>query len=719
MRSANRPERTEPAALRFPMRSSVRSVQGPANHRRARRARSIAAVAAVAAVLASSCSSGDSAPDVLGAVSGERAVGAATITSGSSWGAGRARLATQSADGTLFVTTTTGTYRVEPGAAPEQLAALPSGSQPSAIATSPDGTTVAVGLSSPPSVLMFDTAGEPTPPREYLIGVPVRTLRFDGERLLIDTPVGPLTAAAQQAPVRLLDDPAAGTSAPVATGALVVPIAATPDLAVVATDGSIERRSLQLGEGATVLDVRSSPNGAVLAVTSGVGENLFERQDRITVLDAASFTALGSIEAGVALDPTQWTLTDTAAVIADGPSLRAFRHDGTPIDITPAVDSSVAVMTPVPDGLVTIHADGTIVVRSSDAQPASVLGSGVSIESATLTGDSGSVVTTDRHGAITVRRTTDGAPTLAEDRFASGELTDIAVAPDGRIAVASSLGEVTVLDDALVEQDLYRVTDIPARVDAVSFDPVTSTIAAGVAERVSESAFDDTVRAWDSAVGSERFRTGGEAEDVSGCSFFYSRVRFAPDGSTVAITSHDFTVQIVDTATGAVLQTLAGVTTVLDLAFTPDGTRLIATYDDAMVRIWSTDTYAEVASYRGVQGGYYAIATVPGSSSMAAADITGAINLIDIETGTVQLGFADATNRTFDIAVSADGALLAAPTADGGVTLWSTADGARLATAVGHAGAVTGIAFSLAGDRLATSSTDGTVRTWDVQSESG
>ncbi len=715
MRSANRPQCVHAAPPHSPARSSVVSVRRPIPHRRVRRAWS---AAVIGALIASSCSGGGDAPDVVGAEVGDRSVSSATVTSRATWGDGRARIATVGADGTLVVATTTGVYRVAPGEEPGQLGELASGMQPSAIAISPDGSTVAVGFSAPASVIVYDLSGAPAPPREYVVGAPVRTLRFDAERLVVDTPVGPLIGSAQQPPVRVLDDPAAGTSATVANGAIIVPIAATPDLGVVAADGSTQRRPLDVGEGATVLDVRSSPAGTVLAATSGVGENLFERQDRITLLDAETFATLGIVEAGEALDPTRWTLTDTALVIADGPTLRAFRLDGTPIDVTPAVESAVAVLTPVPDGLVTVHADGSIVVWSADVQSAAVLGSGVTLESVTLTGDASAIVTTDRYGSITVRRTTDGAPTLAEDRFASGELTDVTVAQDGRLAVASSLGEVTVLDEALVEQDVYRVTDDPAVVDAVSFDPVTDTIAAGLAERVSESAFDDTVRAWDSAVGSERFRTGGEAEDVSGCSFFYSRVRFSPDGATVAITSHDFTVQIVDATTGAVLQTLAGATTVLDLAFTPDGQRLIATYDDAMVRVWSTDGYTEVASYRGVQGGYYAIAAMPDGASMVAADITGAMNLIEIATGSVVLGFADATDRTFDIAVSADGAMLAAPTADGGVSLWSTADGTLLATALGHAGAVTGIAFSPTGEWLATSSNDGTVRTWSVQSVS-
>ena len=69
------------------------------------------------------------------------------------------------------------------------------------------------------------------------------------------------------------------------------------------------------------------------------------------------------------------------------------------------------------------------------------------------------------------------------------------------------------------------------------------------------------------------FTLGGEAENVTGCSFYEADVVFSPDGTLLASTSHDFTVQIsplADPDTTVVLEPHVG--SVLDIEFSPDGT---------------------------------------------------------------------------------------------------------------------------------------------------
>src|SRR5262249_3082350 len=68
------------------------------------------------------------------------------------------------------------------------------------------------------------------------------------------------------------------------------------------------------------------------------------------------------------------------------------------------------------------------------------------------------------------------------------------------------------------------------------------------------------------------------------------------------------------------------------------------------------------------------------------------------------------------VALSADGNLLASGGTDGMVRLWETSGGRLLATLQGHTGAVWGVALSADGRLVATGGTEGTIRLWEASS---
>ncbi len=315
--------------------------------------------------------------------------------------------------------------------------------------------------------------------------------------------------------------------------------------------------------------------------------------------------------------------------------------------------------------------------------------------------------------------TSDGFELWSDERFAVGEATDVTIAPDGqRIAVASSLGQVTVFEDGLRNERSFLAVDAPARVDSLAFDPVTGFLATGLAERRGDRSFDDTVSVWDTTASTRTFTIGGEAEDVAGCAFFFGRVEFSADGELMAFASHDFTAIVVDTASGAVVAELSGATTILDLDFGPDNDILIATHDDATIDVWDTSEFTLRSSTRGAMGGYYAIEILPDGDRMVAVDLTGAISIVDVTNGET-LSTLDGSNfRTTTLALSRVGAIVAAPTADAGIAFWSVGSGQQLAAVTGHTAGVAGIAFAPDMSWLASSSLDGTVRTWSIDRSS-
>jgi WD40 repeat protein len=72
--------------------------------------------------------------------------------------------------------------------------------------------------------------------------------------------------------------------------------------------------------------------------------------------------------------------------------------------------------------------------------------------------------------------------------------------------------------------------------------------------------------------------------------------------------------------------------------------------------------------------------------------------------------------RTISIAVSVDGKLLAAGSADGTVMIWQVDSGTRLATLRHHGGPVAGLAFSQSASKLVAAGEGGFATIWDVKS---
>jgi WD40 repeat protein len=644
-----------------------------------------------------------------------------SVAPGQVWGDGRGLAAQQLPAGGLAVVTTTGVFVVPSNGEPIELDRFDSLVQMGPTALSHDATALAVAISSPPAIRLYDLLGRGRVASYDLSPeAAVTSLEFDplSGRFIADTTVGPFASPnlVSTAPEPLVEQPTFAVSAILPGGTVVTPIPGSAEVQVSTIDSS-ERRQLALGDGETVLDARVSPNGAILAVSIGREIDGFERSDHILLLDPATFEQRADIDVRLPLDPTQWAITDGSVVVADGPSLSFWGFDGAAIAGPISTDSPISSMRGVSGGLVSAHTDGALLRwTATGTEPAIIRPGGVSLQDIAVSRDGGSLTTVDYFGMVTVLDAIDGTQLHSEDRFARGETTGIAISIDGtEVGLSATSGEVSVLDDALAEKWTFMASETPELVGAVSFDPASGAVATGLAARVSESAFDDTVTVWDDEQQSPRFSVGGEKEAIVGCSSFYSRIRYSNDATMMAVTSHDFSVLVLDVATGSVQRGLPGTTTVLDLAFTPDDDLLVATYDDGTVNVWQTSDFSLAATYKAAPGGFLAIAVMPDSATVAVTDVTGSISLVDLMTGAPLRAFADATYRTSTLALTPDGALVAAPTADAGIGIWSTATGARVATLAGHTGPVTGLAFAPSGDWLASSSTDGTARTWTLE----
>jgi len=154
------------------------------------------------------------------------------------------------------------------------------------------------------------------------------------------------------------------------------------------------------------------------------------------------------------------------------------------------------------------------------------------------------------------------------------------------------------------------------------------------------------------------------------------------------------------------------------LAFSPDGQTLaVGGYQEVL--LW--DLAAAKLAKRigtGQPGPVRAIAWLDEGRSLAVgsgvADPTGAVKILDLQTGQIAAALKEPAEAVHALAVSPDGQFLAAAGGDAKVYVWALKD-KKLAVALkDHTGPVLAAAFSPDGKLLATAGADKTLVTWDV-----
>ncbi len=138
--------------------------------------------------------------------------------------------------------------------------------------------------------------------------------------------------------------------------------------------------------------------------------------------------------------------------------------------------------------------------------------------------------------------------------------------------------------------------------------------------------------------------------------------------------------------------------------------------EQAKVTVWSITDGTQVAQFTGGHVGCFAktpdhvFVSRPGEKELALFDISGK-EPVEVR------WFTGHTSVISCAAVSDDGKFIAAGTRQptNSARIWDVANGKQLQFFQGHGDEVTSIVFSHDGERLATSSSDGTVRLWDAK----
>lgn len=250
-----------------------------------------------------------------------------------------------------------------------------------------------------------------------------------------------------------------------------------------------------------------------------------------------------------------------------------------------------------------------------------------------------------------------------EVRQMPGGLWSIALSPDGKLLASPEWHGVIRLWDVSTGREIRQLRGHRGEATSLAFSPDGKSLVSG--------GCDGTIRLWDVDDGKQRRQMVGQ--DNISC------VAFSPDGKTIASGDCDNKIRLWEAATGRQIQQLAAQGAVTAVAFSPDG-RMLASVgmSDNRVRLWelaSGKVRLEIAHWQPV----VAVAFSPDGRTLA-------------------------TSATWPRAED--------PIAE--TYLWDVRTGKLWGRLRGHRGAVVSLAYSRDGKRFVTGSYDTSVLVWDM-----
>lgn len=188
-------------------------------------------------------------------------------------------------------------------------------------------------------------------------------------------------------------------------------------------------------------------------------------------------------------------------------------------------------------------------------------------------------------------------------------------------------------------------------------------------------------------------------------------VAFSPDGTILATTGVDGTVQLMTMPARQPLRHFTHPGGATALAFSPDGRLVATTGYDGMVRLWRiADGGSRV--FKVSDQPLWTLAWSPDGATLAAAGEDKRIHLWPVSGNGPTRLLTGHTRNIWDLAFSPDGRTLASGSFDRDLRLWDVASGRSLRTLHGHAQGIVGVAIRTTDGMIATGGDDATIRFW-------
>lgn len=461
---------------------------------------------------------------------------------------------------------------------------------------------------------------------------------------------------------------------------------------------SLRDRFRLRGHTAAITSVAISRDG--MTVVSGGKDSAAILWDATTGLELRRFEGHAGVVTSVAFSPDGKTVATASA----DDTVRLWSAGSGALLGSLAHPLSVSGVRFSPDGGALATACEDRVVRVWDASTRSLsfslTGHAAAVSAVAWSADGKSLASGAGDGVV---RTWDVPKRAAKATFEAhdGEVTALAFAPDGKSLASASIDETVRTWSLPAGTKLRTMPGHAVMARAVAFSPDGKRLASGAY---------NGFYLWDAASGREERRVEGHASAVSA-------VSFSPDGSKLVTGSRDHLVRVWSTGRGGEqVRALAGHTGVVTaLAFARTGF-LASGATDRTVRLWDVERGVDLRSIEGV-GYVQALAISPDGAKLAAGTLDRWVSVYSTSTGASQ-SFpvpGGVTPSVYGVAWSHDGTKLALGLADRSVRLLEAATGKELARLDGHGATVLSVAFSPDDRTLASGSGDKTVRVWDVE----